>query len=288
MKLLQRNTLDLLYKLTVRSIIDYGLVVYGTTLKVSDLKRYEQIQYRAGKLITGAFHLTSADKINVELGWETIKTRIDFLGLSLFHKINYHETRPLIRSYLNDRIMRTNCRQFGRFKSYPNYGSKFEKSFFPYFTKKWETLNKSEQNTHIFDEFKLKLKSKLKPVRFKHFSYGSRLGNKLWTRIRLGRSSLNAHGFEIQKVDSPSCLCHFKNETPMHYFLDCFLYTIERQLLFDQVGLLVADFNQMPKYKQLHILLYGILDNENFSLNKEIAKHVQSYILQTKRFLIRN
>ena len=81
MKLLQRNTLDLLYKLTIRSIIDYGLVVYGTTLKVSDLKRYEQIQYRAGKLITGAFHLTSADKINVELGWESIKTRIDFLGL---------------------------------------------------------------------------------------------------------------------------------------------------------------------------------------------------------------
>ena len=42
--------------------------------------------------------------------------------------------------------------------------------------KKWETLNRSEQSTHIFDEFKLKLKSKLKPGRFKHFSYGSRLG----------------------------------------------------------------------------------------------------------------
>ena len=77
-KLLQRNTLDLLYKLTIRSIIDYGHVVYGTSLKVSDLKRYEQIQYRAGNLITGAFHLTSADKINIELGWESIKTRIDF------------------------------------------------------------------------------------------------------------------------------------------------------------------------------------------------------------------
>ena len=135
MKLLQRNTLDLLYKLTIRSIIDYGLIVYGTSLKVSDLKRYEQIQYRAGKLITGAFHLTSADKINTELGWETIRTRIDFLGLSLFHKINYFETRPLIRSYLNDHIMRENCRQFGKFKSYPDYGSKFDKSFFPYFTK---------------------------------------------------------------------------------------------------------------------------------------------------------
>ena len=127
------------------------------------------------------------------------------MGLSLFHKINYHETRPLIRSYLNNHIFNLNSRQFGRFESYPNYGSKFDKSFFPYFTKKWETLNRSEQN-----KFKMKLKSKLKPSRYKHF----RLGNKLWTRIRLGRSSLNAHSFEIQKVDSPSCLCHFRNETP--------------------------------------------------------------------------
>ena len=59
-----------------------------------------------------------------------VKTRIDFLGLSLFHKINYHETMPLIRSYLNNRILNKNCRQFGRFKSFSNYGSKFEKCFF--------------------------------------------------------------------------------------------------------------------------------------------------------------
>ena len=73
----------------------------------------------------------------------------------------------------------------------------------------------------------------------------------------------------------------------MHYFLDCFLYTIERQLLFDQVGQLVTNFNQMPKYKQLNILIYGFLDNDFYALNKDIAKHVQIYIVQTKRFLIR-
>ena len=83
-KLLHRNTLDLLYKLTVRSIIDYGLIVYGTSLKQSDLKRYDQIQYRAGKLITGALHLTSSEKLNIELGWESIQTRVDFLGLNLY------------------------------------------------------------------------------------------------------------------------------------------------------------------------------------------------------------
>ena len=47
--------------------------------------------------------------------------------------------------------------------------------------------------------------------------YGSRLGNKLLTRMRLGRTYLNSHGFAIQKVKSPSCMCHFNNETPTHY-----------------------------------------------------------------------
>ena len=81
-KLLQRNTLDLLYKLTIRSIIDYGLIVYGTSLKVSDLKRYEQIHYRAVKFITGSFHLTNADKINTIQSrrlfvWPSIERQLD-------------------------------------------------------------------------------------------------------------------------------------------------------------------------------------------------------------------
>ena len=66
-RLLHRKTLDLLYKLTIRSVIDYGLLVFGTTLKASDLKRLEQIQYKAGKLVSGALHLTSAEKFNQEL-----------------------------------------------------------------------------------------------------------------------------------------------------------------------------------------------------------------------------
>ena len=119
-KLLHRNTLDLLYKLTVRSIIDYGLIVYGTSLKQSDLKRYEQIQYRAGKLITGALHLTSSEKLNIELGWESIQTRVDFLGLSLFHKINYYEARPLVRECLKSLTMRIHSKQYGKYMPIQN------------------------------------------------------------------------------------------------------------------------------------------------------------------------
>ena len=46
-KLLSRQTLDLLYKITVRSVIDYGLPVYFKTLKQTEMSRLENLQYRA-------------------------------------------------------------------------------------------------------------------------------------------------------------------------------------------------------------------------------------------------
>ena len=97
-RLLSRQTLDLLYKITVRSVIDYALPVYCTTLKQTEISRLENIQYRAAKIVTGTFHLTSKEKLNIELGWKTIQQRADILGLNIFHKIHLHETRPLIRN----------------------------------------------------------------------------------------------------------------------------------------------------------------------------------------------
>ena len=66
-KLLNRQTLDLLYKITVRSVIDYALPVYFKNLKQTQISRLENIQYRAAKLVTGAFHYSSREKLNNEL-----------------------------------------------------------------------------------------------------------------------------------------------------------------------------------------------------------------------------
>ena len=55
-KILNRQTLDLLYKVTVRSVIDYGLPVYFESFTQTQKMRLEQIQYRAAKLVTGALH----------------------------------------------------------------------------------------------------------------------------------------------------------------------------------------------------------------------------------------
>ena len=68
------------------------------TLKTSELAQLDNLQYRAAKLVTGALHFTNKEKLNIELGWESFQQRIEFLGLSLFHKIHLFETRPLIRN----------------------------------------------------------------------------------------------------------------------------------------------------------------------------------------------
>ena len=227
MSFLTRKTLDLLYKLTIRSVIDYGIIVWGTTLKQSDLDRLEKIQYRAAKLVTGALHLTSREKLNNELGWETIKVRVDYLGLCLFQKINLEETRPLVKSCMSSRNFKTkNSKQFGNFQKHPNYGVKFSNSFFPYFSNRYNSLSKSIRNYDLND-FKNELKDTLKPSKNKVYTFGSKLGNKLITRLRVNRSYLNSHSYTVGKSQSPSCLCHEKQETTRHFLLHCFLYSIE-------------------------------------------------------------
>ena len=75
----------------------------ATQLKMtaqSELARLEKMQYQATKLVTGTLHFTSKDKLNDELGWESIKKRIDFLWLSLFQKIRLHLTRSLSRNFM--------------------------------------------------------------------------------------------------------------------------------------------------------------------------------------------
>ena len=92
-------------------------------------------------------------------------------------------------------------------------------------------LQHSTQGKVLLD-FKSKLKLDIKPMRIKHYSYGSKIGNTLLTRFRTGRTSLNLHRFTIGQVEEPTCICHFEEESSLHLILDCFSYTAERQTLF--------------------------------------------------------
>ena len=134
---LDRQTLDMLYKITVRSVIDYALPVFYHTLKQTEKARLENVQYQAAKLVTGAYNLSSKQKLNRDLGWETIQCRADILGLNIFHKIHVKETRPLIRDCMPklDRDKDITLRSKIGYQPFKTKSDKFSKSFFHIFLK---------------------------------------------------------------------------------------------------------------------------------------------------------
>ena len=285
-KHLNRQTLDVLYKLTVRSVIDYSLPLFGGTLRQSELFKLDQIQYRAAKVVTGALHYSSKEKLNVELGWETIHDRYHILGLSLFRKIINFDTRPLIRTYKPEFIPPTNTRQGPHYKPFPYSNVKMSNSFFPYFTKLWNSLDKSVTCEPDICIFKTKLKDLYKPRRRKHFNKGSQPGNRLLTRLRLNRSYLKDNSFSIGLSDTTSCFCGYKRESTAHFLQDCTRYSLERQALSRQVTEVLPTFPTLGKKQQLDTLLNGFnVDNPDFwRINTLLQFKVQSYILKTKRF----
>ena len=99
---------------------------------------------------------------------------------------------------------------------------------------------------------------------------------------------LNQHRYSIGFAVSPECICHHREESPQHYFLDCFLYSQERQTLFDLIEHYVPKFTRLNKREKLDIIIMGlnIDDSEYLHVNTILTKAVQTFITNTKRFEI--
>ena len=116
--------------------------VFSTIILNSLIYRLNQIQYRAGKLVTGALHYTSCSKIFLELGWEELSSRAKFLGLTVFHKIHLGITRPLVKTCMPSlRFNHNNTRATVCYERFQQRSIEFSKSFSPYFSKLRSSLN---------------------------------------------------------------------------------------------------------------------------------------------------
>ena len=68
--------------------------------------------------------------------------------------------------------------------------------------------------------------------------------------------------------------------------LDCFLYLLERQTLFDLIEHYIPKFKNLSKHKKIYIILRGIdIENDDFiQLNTTLTIFVQNFTLHNKRF----
>ena len=282
-KFLDRATLDLLYKLTIRSVLEYGMIVYFHSLTQTQQARLSRVQYRAARLCTGALPYTSQVKLEQDLGWPPLAQRADFLSLTVFHKISLNLTRPLIKKCMPSFKTNTiNTRSSDPYNTFSFKHEFFSKTFFPHVTKLYNKLPHSIRKERDILEFKSSLKQHYKYKKVKHFSRGiSKYANSLHTQLRLGRSYLSAHGYSIGLNNSDLCICS-RPETTKHFFT-CFLYQEEQQLLYDKVSQLIANFNTLSLNRQVDIFLNGI-NTELDPRNLPIVFAVETYILQTKQF----
>ena len=111
----------------------FGSVAYMPILSL----KLDRVQYAAAKVVTGVRHQASKNKLNNELAWEEIGTRATYLGLTLFQKIANHETRPLIRACMPQR---STLKRLDTFTHFPFKGMNYAKSYFPFFTKAYNSL----------------------------------------------------------------------------------------------------------------------------------------------------
>ena len=81
------KSLMTIYKAFLRSLFDYGDIIYDQTQNKSFCEKLESVQYKAAFTITGAIQGTSRDKIYQELALGSLKLRRWYKGLSCMFKI---------------------------------------------------------------------------------------------------------------------------------------------------------------------------------------------------------
>ena len=84
---LPRKSLLTIYKAFLRPLIDYGDIIYDQPQNESFCDKIESAQYKAALAITGAIQGTSRDKLNQELGLESLKARRWYKRLCCMYKI---------------------------------------------------------------------------------------------------------------------------------------------------------------------------------------------------------
>ena len=285
-----RSCLTNIYTYYIRPFLEYGCVLYDNCTKhLSD--RLENVQRRAAIACTRAF---SRANILAELGWDRLDARRNYYKLCLFHKIINGQTQPYLRTLVPARhaqLSSHNLRNrnqlivpFARLSSY-------SKSFIPSTTQLWNNLPTTLTSIGSSSSFKRRLKMNLqsKPNQIHQSGMGSAFINL--SRIRMGLSGLRSQLYDHGIILNNYCI-HCPNtrnaDTPMHYFVKCPRFSVQRELYFSELRLIYPDLiNNLDDHRWKHKLVHNIVHGDeelSANLNQNMMNATTSFITDTKRF----
>ena len=168
------------------------------------------------------------------MGWETLESRRKKHRLILFYKMVNNLTPEYLSSLIPLQQHTVNTRfNLRNIRTISFHTHAYNSSFLPSSIRDWNALPEYIQSSESLSIFKLNL-NKNKPKANPLFNIGSRKGQILHTRLRLGCSSLNDDLYRRSLVDSNRCSCG-EIETVDHYLLHCKNYHRLRAIISSNV-----------------------------------------------------
>ena len=283
--LVPRHALEKVYKSLIRSVIDYGDVIYSN-ISQNLSQKLEKLQRDAGLTCTGAIRLTSHENLLKELGWEPLSKRRQNHQLVMLFKMKNNMTPKYLSDLVPHKIgsRRSNLRNsndyivpFARTEHFRNYFSVIA-------IKMWNGLSEYAKNLDSLPIFK-KYLNDLHGYRSQLlFSLGSHKAKRHHTQIRLGLSGLSQHLFRINIIGDDTCpFCRLEVETATHYFLRCPMFHDPRARLLASLASLVPLNLLNDDDAIVKGLIHGfhVLD---FDKNYDVFLAAQDFIHKTNRF----
>jgi len=261
-KWVSHRVLEVVYKLYVRPHLDYGDVLYHSanpnkniifepSTHSSLLKKVEEIQYSAAKIITGAWQGTSTEKLYKILGWESLNCRRIMRKLNILHE-TFIDKHP---NYLYD-TFKTSVYPVGSrlgnqltLKNIPCKKARYPKEFLPSTIRDRNQLELNIKNSKTKYIFKRKILNTIRPKKSPYFGLFNNSKIRYLTMLRVGLSPLNSHKFNynFQNVHEFCAVCGCTENTE-HYLLSCISYRLSRATMFNAISpILNKDLSTMPK-----------------------------------------
>ena len=287
--LIPRSTLELIYCIYIRPYFDYADFVYDGNITVTDSLRLERLQNRIARLVTGTLRRTPTDKLRLELGWDSLKTRRNIHKLTLYYKLKHPQSQ--FPAYIRSILPNTRQQDTGRELRNANTNTlpanrltKYQQSFVPATTRLWNSLPDHIRNEASPTPFKKSVMRHLgTPPTPPYFSSGNKIGNRIHTRLRVGLSYLNSHLYPLQLSETPQCHCGSPIETVLHFIVNCPLYHNSRNNLNRSMcNVLNIDFPALHSSEQVDLLLNGT--NLPSGVDRVVAHLFQNFLLSCGRF----